>query len=116
MDDDFTTEEYASFFPKSIRLAFENLGNPNNDKDISFAILSLLLHEDDTLERNEIKNALSDTPEETIEDELDNLQTGGLVVKWAGEKIGDPATGGYEVTDFGEAIVDGIYESTTPNE
>lgn len=102
-------KSHASNFPKEVQLATNGLAS---ESGITFAILSVLI-EEGPLERDELERALEMEYEE-FEDELTGLQRGGLVSKRVGERIGDPQVGAYEITTFGEQLLDGIHEASIP--
>lgn len=104
-------EEHAEFFPKEVRLAVNGLSSEDGH---TFAVISALLHNDGSLEPDELADEL-DTDVETVHDMTDDLQKGGIVEKKVGERIGDRSVGPYELSTYGERILDGLYEASTPD-
>lgn len=91
-------DTYASEYPKVLRLAIKSLR-----LELSFDIVILLIKEDG-LELDELESEIA-YHHHKIENELDSLQTGGIVEKRVGDKIGDKYTGQYTVTDFGRRLL-----------
>jgi len=101
--------KYASKIPKEIRLAINGMSGQN---ELRYGILMLLVEEDE-LKFNEIKSELDSHPQ-TLSNALDDLQTGGLLEKQSGEKIGVQSTGKYTITSFGDRILEGLYHASQP--
>lgn len=102
------TEEYADKYPKDLRLAITSMVS-----DESFGILILLIKEDG-LKYEKIRDEL-DIDTEELDNKLSKLQTGGLVEKRVGERIGDKTTGEYEISNFGYRLLNCIAISKNPN-
>lgn len=114
-------ETYGEKIPKTLRMALNGISGADK---IGYAIVMLLV-EETRLTEQEIKKALlpdnDSIPkgritelDNKIEQRIDDLQTGGVIHKHPGEKIGDPNTGTYDLTEFGKAILDGLYDASTP--
>lgn len=101
-------EEYADEYPKDLRLAITSMVS-----DVSFSILILLI-EKDGLEYEKIREEL-DIDTEELDDKLSKLQTGGLVEKLVGDRIGDKTTGEYRISNFGYRMLNCIAISKNPN-
>lgn len=102
-------DEYASQMPLEIRLAVDGLSGHNNT---GYAVV-MLLSEESQLRFEELREKL-DVHRQTLTNTLDDLQHGGLVKKRAGERIGDQSTGAYELSDFGDQLLNGLYQSSQP--
>ena len=103
--------DYSDIVPKDIELSVEALGK--GDTSTKFAVLMVLLQADEWLTEPEIAEK-DGIDKDNIDTLLDDLQKGGLISRKVGEQLGDPATGGYVITTYGERILDGLYESTQP--
>jgi DNA-binding HxlR family transcriptional regulator len=102
-------DEYASQMPLEIRLAVDGLSGHNNT---GYAVV-MLLSEESQLRFEELREELN-VHRQTLTNTLDDLQHGGLVKKRAGERIGDQSTGAYELSDFGDRLLNGLYQSSQP--
>lgn len=116
-------DTYAGKIPKALRLALNGIAG---DEEIGYAIVMLLI-ENPHLTENEIIDSLTESDDTNptersreitaeIKTRLDDLQTGGIIQRHPGERIGDPDTGTYTVTNFGKAILDGLHDATSPRE
>lgn len=101
--------EYASKIPKEVRLAIDGLSGQN---EMRYAVMMLLV-EEGGLKFSQMKRQLDLHPQQ-LANALDSLERGGLVKKEPGERIGDQSTGQYEITTFGDRILDGLYEASKP--
>lgn len=104
-------EDYAGLFPKEIRLAVNSL---SSEDESTFAIIAVLIENGQSLEAQELADEL-DTDVETVNNITDDLERGGIVEKKAGKQIGDPSSGCYELTIFGDRILNCLYEASTPD-
>lgn len=113
-------QSYADKTPKALRLALNSIAGEDN---IGYAIVMLLV-ENHQLTEDDITNELctdnDDVPDARITElkakiskRIDDLQRGGVIQRHPGERIGDPNTGTYSLTNFGEALLDGLYDATT---
>ncbi len=102
-------DEYASQMPLEIRLAVDGLSGHN---DTGYAVV-MLLSEESQLRFEELREELN-VHRQTLTNTLDDLQHGGLVKKRAGELIGDQSTGAYELSDFGDRLLNGLYQGSQP--
>jgi DNA-binding HxlR family transcriptional regulator len=102
-------DQYAARMPLEIRLAVDSLSGHN---DTGYAVV-MLLSEGSRLQFEELREEL-DVHQQTLVDTLDDLQHGGVVRKRAGERIGDPSTGAYELTTTGDRLLDGLYYASQP--
>lgn len=109
-----TINLYADKYPTELRLALSSV-----DDKKSVAVLMVLVeakndekNEDDGMRINEISETL-DTNE--LYETIDQLQTGGLVEKRVGKRLGDPESGVYRITDFGTQLLDAVYAAGNPN-
>lgn len=109
-EDKSKLEKHAELFPKEIRLAVNGLAS---EDEHTFAIVAALAENDGSLEPQELADKL-DTDVETIHDMTDDLQRGGVVEKKVGKRIGDRSVGAYELSTFGQRILDGLYEASAP--
>lgn len=103
-----TVRDLADQYPKELRLALDALGGGG---ELRYALAMVLLEE--SLELPQLVERVSADRDE-IEDALSALQTGGIVKHYVGDRIGDQETGDYEVTEFGEQLLDGIYRAGDP--
>jgi len=103
--------DYLDIVPREIELSVEALGK--GDTSTKFAVLMVLLQADEWLTEPEIaeKDGIDNDDIDTL---LDDLQRGGLISRKVGERFGDPTTGGYVITTYGERLLDGLYRSTQP--
>jgi len=112
---------YAEKIPKALRLATNAIAGEEN---IGYAVVMLLI-ENTHLTETEITNSLTESNDDIpagrqreitdkIEKKLDDLQHGGVIQRHPGERIGDPDTATYTVTDFGKTILDGMHDATPP--
>lgn len=102
-------DEYASQIPLDIRLAVDSLSGHNGT---GYAVV-LLLSEEGPLRFEKLRERL-EVHRQTLANTLDDLQHGGTVRKRAGDRIGDQSTGAYELSDFGDRLLDGLYYVSQP--
>ncbi|WP_159900766.1 MarR family transcriptional regulator [Salinirussus salinus] len=100
---------YAKKFPKKARLAVDGLGGREQS---GYAVMMLLV-EEGSLRFNEICDHL-DMHSQSVNNTLDDLQRGGLIKKEVGDKIGDQSTGQYTITNFGDRVLDSLYQAADP--
>lgn len=116
-------QSYADKIPKALRLALNGIAGEDN---IGYAIVMLLaedhqLTEDDIInelctDNDDIPNARITEMQAKISKRINDLQRGGVIQRHPGERIGDPNTGTYSLTTFGEALLDGLYDATTTDD
>lgn len=95
-------------YPTALRLAIKSI-----DSELSFDILILLI-KNDGMTLDEIFDELA-YHNHQIENELDSLQTGGVVEKRVGDKIGLKSSGKYRVSEFGNRMLNAISVAGNPN-
>jgi|APHM01.1.fsa_nt_gi hypothetical protein len=103
-------EEYAELFPKIVRLSVNGLAS---EDEHTFAVVAAIVENGGSLQPDELADELG-TDVETVHDMTDDLQRGGIVVKKAGKEIGNQDVGAYEMSTYGNRILDGLYEASTP--
>jgi len=96
-------------YPEECKLAINALGGGGDER----YELATYLVTDGPAERRTIKEEL-DIENSVIGDGLDALARGGIVQKSVGEELGNPETGMYRLTIFGEQVLDGVYWAGHP--
>lgn len=95
--------EYAAGVPEAVRLAVDSLGSSD---DRTYAVV-MAIDEAGPLRFGELEDRLELHPEK-LSTVLGDLVKGGVVSKRAGDPVGAQSTGAYALTEFGDAILDGL--------
>lgn len=104
-----TTQEYAELFPKEVREAAKSLSTDNH-----FAVLALLIKEEEGQSFSQIKGNLDDLHQQSISNILTQLQEGGYVVRKDVVDSERAFSTKYEVTTLGERVLEGLLDAFEP--
>lgn len=105
-------DTYADIMPVEIREVFSHIGS--GDTESKFSVLMLLVHSENRLSKETIREELHRDITD-IDDVLLDLQQAGMITRKLSLNSEDETVGMYEVSTYGERILNSLYEAIQPD-